>query len=451
MLKKGFVQQRKYCLYLLKSLRECTDPYANKKKNIEVFRWFYEILFRLLGHPQLGLDDDLGDIVDSKEAQKLSFEEIIANTLQFSLDCLGSDDQALTDASLRVNNLLKDKLMVIVKIEKEQGSSATFNKVFEILQDKISTQDTNIKNGEGVNKTSDEAMQWIAHLIDNISTEVDSLPSKIIPNLKSDNLRIVESAVKLISKIINKVNTYEMVGTILSELQGKSYDQSKYLTVLKTLFTHVNPESLINHLAKVLQGLNPSDIRVYVTQNLDILLNIEEGLSGLRAKIQNPESGLFSSLFEIWASDPISCVSLSLLAGRYQLASQLVLLMSLTNMKVGMLVRLAQIAKLLDMPHYARLRMQLLQPQKYPHLILAIKGIIMLLPQGKAHDSLRSRLECSSLHHPAIDTATQTPASVGTVSPQKEEEPEKYLHMVVEQNLGLFNGLDKQQVLAQLN
>jgi vacuole morphology and inheritance protein 14 len=367
------------------------------------------------------------------------------------LDCLGSDDQGLTDASLRVNNLLKDKLMVIVKIEKEQGSSATFNKVFEILQDKISTQDTNIKNGEGVNKTSDEAMQWIAHLIDNISTEVDSLPSKIIPNLKSDNLRIVESAVKLISKIINKVNTYEMVGTILSELQGKSYDQSKYLTVLKTLFTHVNPERLINHLAKVLQGLNPSDIRVYVTQNLDILLNIEEGLSGLRAKIQNPESVLFSSLFEIWASDPISCVSLSLLAGRYQLASQLVLLMSLTNMKVGMLVRLAQIAKLLDMPHYARLRMQLLQPQKYPHLILAIKGIIMLLPQGKAHDSLRSRLECSSLHHPTIDTATQTPASVGTVSPQKEEEPEKYLHMVVEQNLGLFNGLDKQQVLAQLN
>lgn len=242
-----------------------------------------------------------------------------------------------------------------------------------------------------------------------------------------------------------------MVGTILSELQGKSYDQSKYLTVLKTLFTHVNPESLINHLAKVLQGLNHSDIRVYVTQNLDILLNIEEGLAGLRAKIQNPESDLFGSLFEIWASDPISCISLSLLAGRYRLASQLVLLMSLANMKVGMLVRLAQIAKLLDMPHYARLRMQLLQPQKYPHLILAIKGIIMLLPQGKAHDSLRSRLECSSLHHPATDTATQTLASVGTISPQKEEEPDKYLHMVVEQNLGLFNGLDKQQVLAQLN
>src|SRR3990167_7747421 len=285
MLKKGFVQQRKYSLYLLKSLRECTDPYANKKKNIEVFRWFYDILSRLLSHPMLGMDDDLGNIVDNKEVQKLLFEETIANTLQFSLDCLGSDDQPLIDAALRVNNLLKDKLMFIVKYEKDADSSAAFNKVFEILQEKISTQDTTVKNGEGVNKTSDEAMQWIAHLIDNISTEVDSLPSKIIPNLKSDNLRIVESAVKLISKIINKLNTYDMVGTILSELQGKSYEQSKNLKVLKTLFTHVNPESLINHLAKILQGVNHQDIKVYVTQNLDILLNIEEGLAGLRAKI----------------------------------------------------------------------------------------------------------------------------------------------------------------------
>ena len=54
-----------------------------------------------------------------------------------------------------------------------------------------------------------------------------------------------------------------------------------------------------------------------------------------------------------------------------------------------MLLQLSQLVKLIDMPHYATMRMQLLEPEEYPDLIRALKGLLMLLPQGKAFESLK--------------------------------------------------------------
>jgi vacuole morphology and inheritance protein 14 len=54
-----------------------------------------------------------------------------------------------------------------------------------------------------------------------------------------------------------------------------------------------------------------------------------------------------------------------------------------------MLLQLSQLVKLIDMPHYATMRMQLLEPDEYSDLIRALKGLLMLLPQGKAFDSLK--------------------------------------------------------------
>jgi vacuole morphology and inheritance protein 14 len=54
-----------------------------------------------------------------------------------------------------------------------------------------------------------------------------------------------------------------------------------------------------------------------------------------------------------------------------------------------MLLQLSQLVKLIDMPHYATMRMQLLEPDEYPDLIRALKGLLMLLPQGKAFESLK--------------------------------------------------------------
>ena len=115
---------------------------------------------------------------------------------------------------------------------------------------------------------------------------------------------------------------------------------------------------------------------------------------------------------------------------------------------------LCMISRLIDLPHYAAIRTHLLQPNKYPALFSALEGLLMILPQGDSYYDLKARLECASLCFDLEDessTAQQTPEKVDTILQQTEEDPSKYVAMVVEQNLSLFHGLDKEQVLAQLN
>ena len=120
--------------------------------------------------------------------------------------------------------------------------------------------------------------------------------------------------------------------------------------------------------------------------------------------------------------------------------------MSFANMNVSMLVKLSQITKLLDMPHYASLRMQLLKPNKYPHLIYSLKGMLMLLPQGKAFESLKNRLECSSL---VFDARQDKPEGSSTM--KSDANIKKYVSMVVNESPALFSSIDKEKIMDYLD
>lgn len=119
--------------------------------------------------------------------------------------------------------------------------------------------------------------------------------------------------------------------------------------------------------------------------------------------------------------------------------------MSFANMNVNMLVKMAQITKLLDMPHYASLRMQLLKPNKYPHLIHALKGMLMLLPQGKAFESLKNRLECSSL----VFDARQDNADKAAAKP--DAKIKDYVVTVISESPELFSLIDKDRIMEFLD
>ena len=114
-------------------------------------------------------------------------------------------------------------------------------------------------------------------------------------------------------------------------------------------------------------------------------------------------------------------------------------------MNVNMLIKLSQLTKLLDMPHYASLRMQLLKPHKYPHLIYSLKGMLMLLPQGKAFESLKNRLECSSL----VFDVRQDKIEESSLKP--DANLKKYLVMIVSESPSLFSSIDKEKVMEYLD
>lgn len=65
-----------------------------------------------------------------------------------------------------------------------------------------------------------------------------------------------------------------------------------------------------------------------------------------------------------------------------------------TQVTVNFLVELDKLIQLLESPIFTQLRLQLLEPQRHAHLIKALYGLLMLLPQTTAYHTLKERLSC---------------------------------------------------------
>lgn len=258
-------------------------------------------------------DDEEGAItMESSMTEARTFEDILSDILLFTLQCLSKEDDHIKNSALRVNTLLQHRILDVVKIEKNKENSSTFLKIFETLQKMISAEN---------NTTIYYSMKWIEHLIDNFPSELVRLSEKIIKNLNNEDLKIVEISVVLLAKIVNKLDSYDLIASILKYLEGvmsnkKESNQTRSLLILKTLFKDIQGEKLLNYLAKYLKVTTHKEFKNHMIQNLDLVINIEESLFSLRHLLKDNSSSMFETLFEIWSNDPISCVSLSLLSHR---------------------------------------------------------------------------------------------------------------------------------------
>ncbi|PQE14524.1 putative enzyme activator VAC14 protein [Rutstroemia sp. NJR-2017a BBW] len=66
------------------------------------------------------------------------------------------------------------------------------------------------------------------------------------------------------------------------------------------------------------------------------------------------------------------------------------------EMTVNMLIQIDKLVQLLESPVFTYLRLQLLEPEKYPHLYKCLYGLLMLLPQSSAFAALKNRLNSVS-------------------------------------------------------
>lgn len=63
-------------------------------------------------------------------------------------------------------------------------------------------------------------------------------------------------------------------------------------------------------------------------------------------------------------------------------------------MTVATLMQIDKLVLLLESPVFCYLRLQLLRPDRFRPLVQALYGILMLLPQSTAFDTLARRLKC---------------------------------------------------------
>ncbi|KIJ04957.1 hypothetical protein PAXINDRAFT_94074, partial [Paxillus involutus ATCC 200175] len=131
-----------------------------------------------------------------------------------------------------------------------------------------------------------------------------------------------------------------------------------------------------------------------IVQKLNTILVTSPELAEFRRRLKSLETrvALFTTLYRSWCHSAVSVFSLCLLAQAYEHASNLLSIFADLEITVAMLVQIDKLVQLIESPVFTYLRLQLLEPERYPYLFKCLYGLLMLLPQSSAFVSLHNRL-----------------------------------------------------------
>jgi len=133
-------------------------------------------------------------------------------------------------------------------------------------------------------------------------------------------------------------------------------------------------------------------------QTLNLILLTSPELYEVRVSLKNlikknaSSRDLFTTLYRSWSHNPAAIFSLCLFAQLYEHATALVFRFEELEINVNFLVQIDTLVQLIESPVFVYLRLQLLEPEKHPFLFKSLYGLLMLLPQTKAFDTLKNRL-----------------------------------------------------------
>ncbi|KAJ3038306.1 hypothetical protein HDV00_000817 [Rhizophlyctis rosea] len=170
--------------------------------------------------------------------------------------------------------------------------------------------------------------------------------------------------------------------------------------IIRQLCLSLNPERMYRTFAEILERDDDLDFASIMVQNLNIILITAPELGDLRRRLRNLDmrdgSHLFTSLYRSWCHNAVATFSLCLLAQAYEHAANLLQTFADLEITVSFLIQIDKLVQLIESPVFTYLRLQLLEPDRYPHLFKCLYGILMLLPQSSAFATLRNRLNSVS-------------------------------------------------------
>ncbi|KAF7510013.1 hypothetical protein GJ744_007117 [Endocarpon pusillum] len=182
--------------------------------------------------------------------------------------------------------------------------------------------------------------------------------------------------------------------------------------IIRQLCMNLVPERIYRTLAECLEKDEDIEFTSIMVQNLNNNLITAPELADLRKRLRNLETKdgqmFFVALFKSWCQNAVATFSLCLLAQAYEQAYHLLQIFAELEMTVNMLIQIDKLVQLLESPVFTYLRLQLLEPDRYPYLYKCLYGLLMLLPQSSAFAALKNRLNSVSaiglLHTPAASS-----------------------------------------------
>lgn len=203
--------------------------------------------------------------------------------------------------------------------------------------------------------------------------------------------------------------------------------ESRGNLIIRQLCLSLSPERIYRTMSDCLERDSDEDVEFasIMVQNLNNNLITAPELQDLRKRLRNLDSRdgqtFFTVLFRAWCVNAVATFSLCLLAQAYEQAYNLLQIFAELEMTVNMLIQIDKLVQLLESPVFTYLRMQLLEPERFPHLYKCLYGLLMLLPQSSAFAALKNRLNSVSAIgylHIAPRGVPTTPSSVSTFERQ---------------------------------
>ncbi|KAF5022782.1 hypothetical protein F66182_5197 [Fusarium sp. NRRL 66182] len=261
----------------------------------------------------------------------------------------------------------------------------------------------------------------------------------LLKTLSDPSDAVVTKDLQLLSQISRNTEDDYFANFMVNLLQLFSTDRKLLETrgnlIIRQLCLSLSPERIYRTLADCIEKEEDVEFASIMVQNLNNNLITAPQLADVRKRLRNLETRvrghfqcskkadankskdgqtLFVALFRSWCYNAVATFSLCLLAQAYEQAYNLLQIFGELDMTVNMLIQVDKLVQLIESPVFTYLRLQLLEPEKYPYLYKCMYGILMLLPQSSAFAALKNRLNSVSsigYLHAAPRTTTSTSSS----------------------------------------
>ena len=187
--------------------------------------------------------------------------------------------------------------------------------------------------------------------------------------------------------------------------------ETKAAFIIRRLCLLLDPATVYLGLADLLSKESNREFSALIVELLNLILltstelaDFRDALRGCAATCEGCDAAeapptapadapyiVYTALFRTWVINPIATVSLCLLAHSHELASSLVSRLNEMQVTVGLLMQVDKLVQLIESPVFLDVRLALLRGAD-AHLLTALFGLLMVLPQGTAYATLRDRL-----------------------------------------------------------
>ncbi|KDQ64426.1 hypothetical protein JAAARDRAFT_225710 [Jaapia argillacea MUCL 33604] len=249
------------------------------------------------------------------------------------------------------------------------------------------------------------ALKWLIMLHQKAPKKILAMDDGTFPallkTLSDSSEEVIKHDLQLLAQISSSSEESYFKAFMMNLLELFSTDrrllETRSSLIIRQLCLNLNAERIYRTFAEILEKEEDLEFASDIVQKLNLILITAPELVDFRRRLKSLETrqdgqALYITLYRSWCHNAVAVFSLCLLAQAYEHASNLLQIFADLEITVQLLVQIDKLVQLIESPVFTYLRLQLLEPERYPYLFKCLYGLLMLLPQSSAFVSLRNRL-----------------------------------------------------------